>query len=292
MADPLAVQLRFGLYGVLGLLFGLLAFRQYAPAHKAAEGGFRALAGLAAIGVLLSGLALFELAGRMHGLTLANVSVNEVATILTLPGVGSAFSVRIAALLLAMVLLLRRGGGLLALAFAGTALISLAWQGHAGATDGRSGLLHLVATALHLLAAGIWLGALTALLHIAMRAARSDLELSHFSTALTRFHGVGIAVVATLAVTGSTAFFIIAGSPLSASAFQSQWWWLMSGKLLAFFCMLALAAANRFWLAPVLAAGHPRGVQSIKTTIVFELVLAITILALVAWLGLLAPYPG
>ena len=62
--------------------------------------------------------------------------------------------------------------------------------------------------------------------------------------------------------------------------------------LLAFLAMLALAAANRFWLAPALNAGHQRGVPNIRATIAFELVLATIILALVAWLGLLAPDPG
>lgn len=292
MADALAVQLRFGLYGVLGLLFGLLAFRQYLPASKAEAGGVRLLAFVAALGALLSGVSLFELAGRMHGVTLANVGVDEVATIVSLPGVGSAFGVRITALLLVMILLLRSGGGWLALACAGTALISVAWTGHAGATDGRAGLLHLVVTALHLLAAGTWLGALAALLRMTTGAARSDFNVSRLSAALARFHVVGTAVVATLAVTGSVSFFIIAGWPWSASAFQSEWWWLMSGKLLAFLAMLALAAANRFWLAPALNAGHQRGVPNIRATIAFELVLATIILALVAWLGLLAPDPG
>ena len=293
MADPLAVLLRFTLYGVLGLLFGLLAFRHYAPSGHAGAGSVRLPAALAAFGALLSGFGLADLAARMHGLGLADIGAAEAAMILSLPGLGSAFIARIAALLVAMALLLGcPGRGWLATACAGAALVSLAWQGHAGASEGRAGLVHLLATALHLLAAGIWLGALVAFVRMAKLAARSEAKRSLFAAALARFHGVGALVVATLVLTGSAAFLVIAGWPLPASAFQSTWLWLLAAKLLAFLAMLGLAAANRFRLAPDLDAGHQRAVERISNSIAFELALALLILALVAWLGLLAPDPG
>lgn len=293
MADPLAVLLRFALYGVLGLLFGLLAFRQYAQFGDEGGRNVQLPAGLTVIAVLLSGVGLVDLAARMHGLGFTEVGTAEVAMILSLPGLGSSFVVRIAALIVTVVLLLALPAcRTFATACAGVALVSLAWQGHAGASDGRAGAIHLVATALHLLAVGIWLGALAAFLRMAMRAARSEAAQSRLETALARFHGVGMLVVAMLVLTGSAAFFVIVGWPLPASAFESAWWWLLAAKLLAFLMMLGLAAANWFKLAPGLAAGHPNGLRRIKASIALELLLALLIVALVAWLGLLAPDPG
>ena len=51
MPDLAAVLLRFALYGVLGLLFGLLAFRQYSPACRIAPGGNGTVIGLAIFGL-------------------------------------------------------------------------------------------------------------------------------------------------------------------------------------------------------------------------------------------------
>lgn len=291
--DPLAVLLRFALYVVLGLLFGLLAFGRYAPSPQAGSPRMRNLAGLAAAGAALSVLGLVDLAARMHGLALADAGVEELITVLSLPGLGSALSVRIGALLLASaILLIRPAHGGLAMACAAAALISLAWQGHAGASEGRTGLVHLAATALHLLAAAIWLGALGAFLLMASRAGRVQTERKRLIAALARFHGIGTVVVLTLAVTGSAAFLAITGWPLPAIAFRSPWWWLLAIKLFVFVAMLGLAAANRFRFAPMLTDGRQQDVRWIRRSIAVELVLALLILALVAWLGLLAPDPG
>lgn len=292
LTDPLAVLLRFALYVVLSLMFGLLAFRQYSPAPTRLAGR-QVITAIAVFALVLSGIGLVELAARMHGLGLAEVGLVEVATILSLPGLGNAFGVRIAALLANIaVMAIRPGRGRIALVLSGVALVCLAWQGHAGATEGRAGLGHLLATALHLLAAGIWLGALVMFLVMSARARTSEIDRGTLVASLMRFHGVGTMVVVTLALTGSVALLMIAGWPLPAAAFQSSWWWLLALKLVVFVAMLGLAAANRFRLAPGLAAGQAHAVQWIRRSIALELALGVFILALVAWLGLLAPDPG
>ena len=58
--------------------------------------------------------------------------------------------------------------------------------------------------------------------------------------------------------------------------------------------MLLLAAANRYFLTPSLAAAIETGntssaIGSLRRSLAIETGFAITILALVAWLGLLAP---
>jgi len=76
--------------------------------------------------------------------------------------------------------------------------------------------------------------------------------------------------------------------------FYSQ---VLAGKIGLFALMLALAAANRYWLTPKLqsaigtAGPTSESIQALKATIIFETVLAILVLAAVGWLGSL-PVPG
>ena len=58
-------------------------------------------------------------------------------------------------------------------ALAGGILATMAWMGHAAATPGVDGYMHLGADVAHLLAAGAWLGALPPLALMLARAARA-----------------------------------------------------------------------------------------------------------------------
>src|SRR6478672_4764676 len=83
-------------------------------------------------------------------------------------------------------------------------LASIALTGHAGADSGRFGYLHRVADAIHLIAAGVWIGALiilTRLIVVATRASSTE-ALAGAHHALAQFSGTGTAVVVALLVTG------------------------------------------------------------------------------------------
>jgi putative copper resistance protein D len=76
--------------------------------------------------------------------------------------------------------------------------------------------------------------------------------------------------------------------------FTSLYGLLLVAKLLLFGLMLLLAAANRYFLTPSLAAAIETGntssaIGSLRRSLAIETGCAVTILILVAWLGLLAP---
>lgn len=307
--DAVAVALRFALYLDLTTLFGIAAFGLYGLRGGERRSGtaiafLPLLGGTALFGLLLSAAGLAALAAAMAGVPLTAVDTAAVTMIVTQTAVGTAWIVRMAAL--AFVLALALAGGarpILMLSGAGLgggiALGSLAWGGHAAMREGATGALHLGADILHLLAAGIWIGALAALLLLVFR--RSDrvtadhLRLSH--RALEGFATTGTIVVATLILTGTMNLLLIVGVGQLASLPGSLYGQLLLFKLLAFAAMLGLAASHRFRLVPAferaLAAEHYQvALGLLRTSLVAETLCAALVLALVAWLGTLDPLPA
>ena len=274
----------------LGLGFGLSVFGLHAldAAHRqswnARIRGTQIGLSLAALAASALGMAI--LAGRMFGTPLRELEPSHLQTLMELPGFALALGLRIAAL-----------GGFLMMAVAGigrpviqslllaVALATLAWFGHGAASDGELGLLHLASSIVHLLAAGLWLGAIAAFLLIASASPNS--ESGFLSQALRRFHLTGSLIVGLLLATGLLNAAMMLGSGGLATAWGTAWGQLMVLKLLAFAAMLGLAALNRFRLAPLLAGNGAQGplVFSLRA----ELLLATSILFLVGWLGLLSP---
>ena len=283
MGDPGLTAVRFLLYAALGLSFGLLLFPVHAlPAglrDRAVRQARPLLVILAATGLLASLAGLAVLAGGMLGLPASQIGADEIATILALPGLGTSIVVRIAALVLLLALLLVAPGlRRTMMVLAGVALASLAWAGH-GASGGA---IHLAATVLHLLAAGLWLGAIAGYLLMMRYAGRDEL-----AAALGRFAGTGGVIVGLLLVSGAVNALMIAGWPLPAGFLGSPWTMLLALKLALFAGMMGLAALHRFRLVPAVAADAP--VNSLRFSLATELVLGCGVLALVAILGQISP---
>jgi putative copper resistance protein D len=119
--------------------------------------------------VLLLGAAAALLAqtAAMAGDPAAAFDGEMLATVVTETTSGVAIVARglAAAAALALCLIRPTGKGLWlgSTVLGAVALASFAWTGHGAATEGAGALPHLVADILHLLAAGVWIGALTAL---------------------------------------------------------------------------------------------------------------------------------
>ncbi len=298
-ADPLALLVRLGLYLALGTAFGVPLFALYAQVAGAAELR-RMLLSAAVIGVALSVAGLILLAASMAGIPAASVDRAAVEAILSLPAIGTAVMIRIGALLLLAVtaFAIRRARSLavLGVAFGGTALASLAWTGHGNISEGLWAPVHLTADVIHLLAAGAWLGALVALVALVPRPAGSvDREhVAQTHAALAGFSVVGSVIVGLIVVSGLVNSWTVIGVDNVGALLTTVYGWLFIAKLALFTAMLGLAAANRFRLTPALerAASEPsRQMKALRTSLVVETSAAVSILALVAWLGLLAP-PG
>lgn len=292
MGDPLAAGIRFALYASLGLLFGLAIFASHGlpagcrPAWQRSIGPL--LFSLVLVASAASVAGLYVMASRMLALPLRSVDCEALGMVLGLPGLGTAFRVRGAALaLLTVALFLAPTRAVLPVLASAVALATLAWFGHAGASEGWMGWLHLGSTVLHLLSAGLWAGALAAFLLLVAR--RREGARAMLAGALGRFHLTGSAVVAALLATGLANALLIVGVPPDPSILGSPWAQLMALKLAVFAAMLGLAALNRFRLVPALAAEAAHAPRQLGYSLRLEFGLALVILGLVAWIGLLSP---
>ncbi len=260
--EALAISVRFLLYLDLMALFGLGAFGLHALRRDERVSGavlpfrmlFRLTAGLG-IGLSLLGAVLFGMSG------------------------GTAWLARVAAL--ALVLALGRGG----LPLGGVALASLAWGGHGAAGS----WLQLGADIAHLLAAGVWIGALIAMVWLAWRP-REAADLWRLHRVLRGFSGTGTAVVGVLIVTGIVNLIGVTGGVLPGVLYGT----LILAKVALFGLMLGLAAAHRWRLVPgfetAMAEGDSaRALGQLRTSLAIEAGIGASILLIVAWLGTLDP---
>jgi len=164
---------------------------------------------------------------------------------------------------------------------AAIALASAALTGHAAMEEGWPGGAHRANDALHLLAAGAWLGGLVplAMMLRAQETARLAGVLRHFSTA-------GHLIVAIVVATGVVNTWLILGR--LPTDWSSPYQLLLSIKLLLVGTMIALALANRYALMPRLAA--TRGMfRAIRRGALIEFALGAAVVALVSVFGILDP---
>jgi putative copper resistance protein D len=272
--DPLIV-VRATHFAATALTAGVLAFLVLvaSPALRAApaDGIERRLLRIAWIGLaatLASGLAWVALEiGAMSGLPLAEaVREGMVPVVLTQTQFGIVANLRLAlAALLAASLgfaAANEDARRLSLACAAAMLGALAWTGHAAGTVGARGTLHAIGDALHVLAAGAWVGGLLplALLLSAARRHHDHRWASAAYVATRRFSALGMASVATLIATGALNAWILVGS--FAALVGTEYGRLLLLKLALFVAMLCLAGLNRLYWTPRLAPDAPGSVRA------------------------------
>lgn len=307
MADLPVIGIRFALFAALMLFTGLAAFPLYTLRRSEranrllAEMLVRLQRWLCGLGLLVSTAGIVVLTANMHGIGPSSVAPEMLRTMLVETDVGAVWLVRTAALLVAAIAAWsstrRPRIAATILAAAGVAALStLAWSGHAGATEGLTGTVHRISDALHMIAAAIWLGAIAAFL-ILLRPRRHGLPPKRIALAarsLDRFGRVGTICVLVITATGLVNAQLILGLENAGRSIASPYGQLLLIKLLLFGAMLALAGANRWRLTPALTAASidadsSRAAAAIRRSIAAEAAAAGTILALVAWFGTLEP---
>jgi putative copper resistance protein D len=164
---------------------------------------------------------------------------------------------------------------------------SIAWAGHAAASPGVEGDVHLVADVLHLVAAGAWLGGLLPLwllFRLAMGEADESL-VSAAQIATHRFSMLGMLAVGTLIATGLVNAWELVGT--LRGLFGTDYGRLLLLKIALFVAMIGIACANRFRLTPRL----PRKdiMNRLAGNILVELGLGLAIIVIVSALGVLPP---
>lgn len=286
--DAANIAIRLAQYLTLGALFGLLSFGLYARQAAALLTGKRSLVGLATAGLIASLASILVLAAQMTGSADGAHDPAVLRAVISGTDAGKAWIVRLAALAICLYSVWAARPRLAARA-SGLALATLAWSGHAAALEGLFGYIRLAGDILHLLAAGVWLGALAAFLTLVIRNADAGVT----ARALAGFAGVGTGAVAVLILTGLINLAPSVDWRPWPVLTTSPWGQLLLLKLVLFTAMLALAAANRFILTPKLEAkaraGGAGGLGHLRLSLALELALAIGVMASVAWLGVLAP---
>ena len=301
--DWVTVAVRFALYFDLTTLFGFPLFGLYALRREELSSpvGSRYVtvtAAIAAIGIVLSLANMAVMAKGMTGAAEYSELQSHIFEMIVMgTDFGAAWTVRLVALLLCLLIawFARRWPffqvGALA-ATAGIALSTLAWAGHGAMDDGGQRYLHLASDITHLMAAGAWVGALVALVMLSRPSSPATAAL--LSRTSNGFAQVGTIVVATLTVTGAMNYWMIVGPTLPDDLSLTSYGGLLIVKLTLFGTMLALAAANRFRLAPQLeqagkTGDHDGAVRMLRRSLMFETTAVTLILALVASLGVLSP---
>jgi putative copper resistance protein D len=300
MFDGLLVLSRFALYLGLMLAFGLPVFVLQTLAASVARQTLRVAGAAVVVSLLASATALWAMAQAMSGGGNPSAVWGVVQTLLTQTAVGMAWNLRVALLLVSLWFIAASGNGArnraaVASGLGAVALATLAWAGHGVMNEGPMAWLHLGADIAHLLAAGAWVGALVALTLISRAASRraEPNTVVLLSSAATGFARLGTLIVAVLITSGIVNYIIIVGPTLSG-LIETWYGRLLLVKLALFATMLALAAANRFRLAPTLERARrdddaTAAVSALTRSLHFETGLAILILGLVAWIGTLDP---
>lgn len=254
--DGALIAVRFLHYGAAMLLWGQLA---YGGAPK----GRGALWGL----MMVTGVLWLMLEAGVAGDGWP--SVTDPATIRALladTAVGQAWAMH-----LALVALLGPAlqYGNRAPALAGAALASLALVGHAAMDDGLLGMAHRTNAALHLLAAGYWVGALPFVL-LGLRSGDEGPRLMRFSRR-------GHLAVAVVLLTGvANALLILHHLP---DSLHSPYQRLLIAKIAVVAVMVGLALVNRYVFVPRLARG---GLAGLRRGTLAEIVLGALALGLVS----------
>jgi len=173
-------------------------------------------------------------------------------------------------------------------------IATIAWTGHAGSGVGETGIIHLMADVLHLIAAAAWAGGLVSLA-LLLAAARLYEGLAWASAAkdiTRRFSTLGIVSVGVIFATGVVNTWILVGSPQALIA--TEYGRLVVLKIALFAAMLTIAAANRLLVSPRLDlrpedTSRLVALRQLTHNSTAEIALSVAIFGIVGVLGTLHP---
>ena len=241
-----------------------------------------------AVAALSEALWLVWLSADIYGAPVIAVCLHGgVWTVLTDTRFGLVSTARLAVGVLLAVLMPFPATRLLQLAAAAGLIGLIAFVGHAGATPGTAGDIHLASDIVHLLAAGAWLGGLPALAKLLARARLIDDPAwrSFAARATRRFSWLGTLSVAALLASGIINSWNLLGGP--RDLVTTDYGRLVLLKIGLFVAMVGIAAANRFHFTPQLPAAS--ALQALQRNSLAETGLGLCVMVLVGALGTLSP---
>lgn len=174
------------------------------------------------------------------------------------------------------------------LALAGVPLLaSLAFVGHAAMVEGGAGDLRRLNQALHLLAAGAWLGGLLPLAVIVFMDRRGPESMR---PVLLRFSAYGTVAVALVLITGIFNTVALVGT--IHGLIGTAYGWILLVKLALVATMIGFALHNRFHLTTRLLAHPGQTVHHLRVSVGIEIVTGLVVVLAACLLGTLAPPIG
>ncbi len=300
MGDWLQLPLRLLHYAVLLGLFGLTSFYTLALRHivgsqaNVVHSRYLSASAVAAP-VIATALMLVSIASMM-GQPVWLLEGATIKAMLLTTSMGYAFIAQFVFLIFAAgalwVLPSPRAKSVAALFYA-LALFTLTWSGHAAATVGFWGLFHRLSDGVHLLAAGLWIGAIGWFIHLTFvsRGSPARVAPAQLLTVMHRFAPLGMSLVAIVAVTGLFNAQMIFGLPNTVAVLETRYGWLLAVKLVFVGVMLLCAARNAVLARRPLSTGESAAATfaMVRISLAAELLSAFVILGLVAILGMASP---
>jgi putative copper resistance protein D len=240
------------------------------------------------LSILTGAMWLVWLASNILGESIADVSLHGGAwSVLTDTRFGWICCLRLALALLLGLLMLHPEQRVIAVVAGAVFLASPAIVSHAGAIAGPRGDMLAASDAVHLLAAGVWLGGLPAfvlLLWTASRRRKPDWD--EFTIQATkRFSSLATLAVGALVVTGILNSWNLLGG--LRDLWTTNYGRLIGFKIVLLAAMLAIAIVNKFHLTPRLPGRSALG--NLQRNSLAEMGIGLCVLILVGYLGRIQP---
>lgn len=280
----------------VSLLFGAALFPRYGV-DKSAAASVAELCNLPRL-LLWSAVVAMASGAVWFLLIIAAIGVPTPRNIIAIDGFVWLWFGRLALTATMIAVLIRGRNEIIVIISSALLLLSLTWLGHDATRTNATAAVHMIIDVIHLIASSVWVGALfmfTLMLARTLRPrSRSETQLVH--DALARFSHIGPGIVIALVLSGIANSGLV-GPQNALQSFDSLYSQVLVGKIGLFVLMLALAAANRYWLTPRLHAALGAGgstqaaIHALSVSLIAETMLAIFVLAAVGWLGALPP-PG
>jgi copper resistance protein D len=282
---------RFAHFLAAMLAFGMSAYLcAYAPERLrlALSPIVRRLALIASIVALLTAMLWLALeSASMADDWSAEIDPGAIGAVLTDTAFGHAWALHLAlaAVLVAVAAFGPRDRWAATSLVSGALLASLGLVGHAAMQTGAEGALHRANHAVHLMAAGAWIGGLVPF-GMCLRAYERDDLRKDAVRAMAGFSFWGQLIVAAIVLTGVVNIALTSHHPPVPPT--TPYRALLVAKLFIVAMMILLALFNRFVLTPRLKASA-NALTALRATSVTEVALGCVVVALVSVFALLDP---
>ena len=281
---------RFAHFVAVMLAFGMSAYLwAYAPERLkfSLSPVARCIALIAGLVALITAIAWLALESAAMGDDWsAAIDPEAIAAVLKDTAFGQAWTLHLvlAAALVVVVAFSRTRWGAMAIASAAL-LASLGLIGHAAMQTGAEGVLHRANHAIHLMAAGAWIGGLVPFVMCVRAYERDDLRKDAVR-AMAGFSFWGQLIVAAILLTGVVNIALTSRHPPLPPT--TPYRALLVAKLAIVAIMISLALFNRFVLTPQLKTSA-NALATVRATSAAEVALGCVVIALVSVFALLDP---